>query len=378
MVLREARRRADDGGRDPAGPSEDLYIVLGGYDPGTQQATYAITVNPLVELDLVRLCRDGAWNGARAAARERVRLRGREDTRRRRDHVADDPAAAPARGACARAQHVENPIAVPVVPRTQLEKDLQNEIICMCGTCGRKRIGECTCSLAADMREEVAKMVAEGKTRDQVYAYYIAKYGSQEPLASPIDQGFNRLAWFFPYLVGATGAACIAVVAFRWSRRARSADGAAGPTAERLIDELRDARVRGSSDELREPRLSDPQPPVQGRGTSSSSSRCAASTAAVLMSRRSSPEHLILISLTIGGCRRGRRPGSIACWRRSRLTTCPSSATRRPSVRVRCSSARRRWCCDRSRSSSSTRRWGRCRRRTSTRWRVACARAPSC
>ena len=98
------------------------------------------------------------------------------------------------------------------------------------------------------MREEVAKMVAEGKTRDQVYAYYIAKYGSQEPLASPIDRGFNRLAWFFPYLAGATGAAFIAVVAFRWSR-SEDADGAADrqPEAiedpalrERLEDELRD------------------------------------------------------------------------------------------------------------------------------------------
>jgi cytochrome c-type biogenesis protein CcmH len=138
------------------------------------------------------------------------------------------------------------------VPRTQLEKDLQNEIICMCGTCGRKRIGECTCSLAAEMRSEVAAMVGQGKTREQIYAYYIAKYGSQEPLASPIDKGFNRLAWFLPYLAGATGAAFIAVVAFRWSRKERDEDAAAEEAAsapdtledpalrERLDDELRD------------------------------------------------------------------------------------------------------------------------------------------
>ena len=147
-----------------------------------------------------------------------------------------------------RAQHVENPQMVIVVPKSQLEKDLQSEIICMCGTCGRKRIGECTCSDAAAMREEVANLVAEGKTREQIYAYFIAKYGSQEPLASPIDEGFNRLAWFFPYLIGATGAASIAVVAFRWSRREALPDSAqAAPDAgedpalrERLDDELRD------------------------------------------------------------------------------------------------------------------------------------------
>jgi cytochrome c-type biogenesis protein CcmH len=153
--------------------------------------------------------------------------------------------AAPARAG----QHVENPLAVPVVPRTQLEKDLQNEIICMCGTCGRKRIGECTCSLAAEMREEVARMVAQGKTREQIYDYYIAKYGSQEPLASPHDKGFNRLAWFLPYLAGATGAAFIALVAFRWSRRENQVETEAErqpeviddpALRERLDDELRD------------------------------------------------------------------------------------------------------------------------------------------
>src|SRR4029078_4010802 len=62
-----------------------------------------------------------------------------------------------------RAQHVENPQMVIVVPKSQLEKDLQSEIICMCGTCVRKRIGECTCSDAAALREEVAN-VREGGT----------------------------------------------------------------------------------------------------------------------------------------------------------------------------------------------------------------------
>ena len=145
------------------------------------------------------------------------------------------------------AQHVDNPMAVRIVPRSQLEKDLQSEIICMCGTCGRKRIGECTCGMAADMRAEVAKLVADGKTREQIYQYYIDKYGSQEPLASPIDKGFNRLAWLFPYVIGASGAAMVGFAAFRWSRRDQASREAAPVTSTedpelraRLDDELRD------------------------------------------------------------------------------------------------------------------------------------------
>src|SRR3954463_12912711 len=197
--------------------SEDLYLVLGSYNVSTQEATYKLVINPLVNWIWFGFAVMALGTGLALLPESAFAFA-----------AAKFPAGAATTSllllflllpAPVRAQHVENPQAVIIVPHTQLEKDMQSEIICMCGTCGRKRIGECTCSLAAEMRDEVAKLVAEGKTRQQIYAYYIAKYGSQEPLASPIDEGFNRLAWFFPYLIGATGAASIAVVAFRWSRR---------------------------------------------------------------------------------------------------------------------------------------------------------------
>jgi len=226
--------------------SEDLYLVLGSYNISTQEATYKIVINPLVNWIWFGFAVMAIGTGLALLPESAFAFA-----------VAKVPAGAATTSLLllfvllpwpVRAQHVENPQAVIVVPKSQLEKDMQSEIICMCGTCGRKRIGECTCSDAAAMREEVAKLVAEGKTREQIYAYFIAKYGSQEPLASPIDEGFNRLAWFFPYLIGATGAASIAVVAFRWSRREGAADSAtpaqdAGEDPalrERLDDELRD------------------------------------------------------------------------------------------------------------------------------------------
>ncbi len=111
--------------------------------------------------------------------------------------------------------------------RTPLEKELWRELICMCGTCGRKRIGDFCCGHAAKMRLEVSKLLDEGKTREEVYQYFIAQYGSQEPLGAPIDKGFNRLAWLFPYLVGATGAVGLAFAAVRWSRREHEASAVA-------------------------------------------------------------------------------------------------------------------------------------------------------
>src|SRR5262249_53627977 len=106
-------------------------------------------------------------------------------------------------------QHVERPQNVPVIPKSAPQRELQHEIICMCRTCGRQRLAECQCGIAGEMRQELASLVARGMTREQVYQYYIDKYGSQEPLASPIDKGFNRIAWALPYIAGATGAVLV-------------------------------------------------------------------------------------------------------------------------------------------------------------------------
>ena len=90
-------------------------------------------------------------------------------------------------------------------------------------------------------------MVNKGMTREQVVQFYIAKYGSQEPLAAPIDEGFNRLAWLFPYMVGGVSAVAVGLLALRWSRRepaatspqAHSASATNPALEEQLDDELR-------------------------------------------------------------------------------------------------------------------------------------------
>ena len=73
--------------------------------------------------------------------------------------------------------------------------------------------------------------------------------GSQEPLAEPIDRGFNRLAWAVPYLVGAGGLAFIGTVAVKWSRRRDADDAQPGVAGERVADSALESRL---DDELRD------------------------------------------------------------------------------------------------------------------------------
>ena len=62
----------------------------------------------------------------------------------------------------------------------------------------------------------------------------------------PLDEGFNRLAWLFPYLLGISGAVVVGTVAFRWSSREASVEGV--PLAATVVDAKLAARL---DDELR-------------------------------------------------------------------------------------------------------------------------------
>src|ERR671912_2780646 len=231
------------------GITEDLYIVMPAFDLQDQSASLHIVVNPLV---------NWIWFGfAVMALGTGIALL---PERAYSFAVAKLPAEAASSTtalllvvllmpAAVHAQHVETGQTVPVIARSKLERELQQNLICMCGTCGRQLLSQCQCGMAQSMRSELSKLLEAGRTREQVIDYYIAKYGSQEPLAQPIDEGFNRLAWAVPYMLGATGLLVTGLVAVRWTRRgatARAADASAtnrnapiDPALEsRLNDEL--------------------------------------------------------------------------------------------------------------------------------------------
>jgi cytochrome c-type biogenesis protein CcmF len=130
--------------------------------------------------------------------------------------------------------------------RNPLERQLQREIVCTCGSCGHAGIGECRkdpCPVSHQMRGELAAWIDQGKSHDEIIQAFVETYGSEEMLGAPIDQGFSRMAWLFPYLVGLTGAVSVGLVAVRWSHRGPTYMPETTPAdpdvEERLDDELR-------------------------------------------------------------------------------------------------------------------------------------------
>jgi len=225
---------------------EDLYIVQPAADVATQSASIHIVINPLVNWIWLGFGVMAFGTGIALLPEQAFAFA-----------AASAPAGAATTGMFllallgspgllhAQQQHVEGAETVPLVERSPLERDVGRSIVCMCGTCGRQLVGECTCGVAASMREEISGLVDQGKTKPEILNYYVAKYGSQEALAAPIDEGFNRLAWLFPYLVGAGGLVTIGLFARRWSRpsvfASATAEGAMDAELNaRLDDELRD------------------------------------------------------------------------------------------------------------------------------------------
>ena len=233
--------------------AEDLYIVLAGYELDDQAASFQITVNPLVNwiwfgfsvlalgtglalLPESAFAYAGATVPGGAATASTVLLAGAL--------TLVGPGTA-----LAQPQLLESARQEVNVPTSALEIDLRRSLVCMCGSpgCGKKILAECTCAEAAATRDELKRLVADGLTRDEVLQFYVEKHGSQEGLAEPLDEGFNRLAWLFPYMLAATGAIAMGGAVVRWTRDGKEPDsGAVGAGAEsdvqleaRLDDELR-------------------------------------------------------------------------------------------------------------------------------------------
>jgi len=242
------------------GVAEDLYLVLASFDLGTQAITLNVVINPLV---------NWVWFGfGMLAFGTGIALLPESTLSFAMAKVASPEAAAAGTVALlivamllgsprpARAQHPESDsgsVTTIVPPKNDVEKQLRDEIGCTCGGCAHEPLSKCICGQADHMRAEVREQVELGKTHDDIINYFIANkeqiggkevWGDQQFLVSPLDRGFNRVAWIFPYLLGATGVVGIGLVAMRWSKHPHDVtpgDSASNDAAmnERLDDELR-------------------------------------------------------------------------------------------------------------------------------------------
>jgi cytochrome c-type biogenesis protein CcmF len=224
------------------GIAQDVYVALYTYDTGTQEAELGVNINPLVNwvwfgfgvLAIgigIALLPDAVFSFATAQV----------------------PATAVTTASLLFLAFVLTPAialaqsTIPPIHRTQLERSLENEIMCTCGGC-RLPAGTCgmpNCHGKKEQLEKLHGLILQGLDRNMILAAFVRDFGGEDVLARPRDQGFNRLIWLFPYLLAAGALVVIVYSARRWAARP-------GPLAvagtDARVDATLDARL---DDELR-------------------------------------------------------------------------------------------------------------------------------
>jgi cytochrome c-type biogenesis protein CcmF len=226
-------------------PAEDLYITLGNYDLGEGSAALKLVINPLVDwiwLGFILLAMGTGIALLPDSVLQPVTVRL---------PAGSAAAGAPgsggggAGGAAALLLVLALSLLTPIAARAaastsaQIEEDrkwLEANIMCMCGmgSAGcRHVLKDCgaECGHHPKEREKIRQMLDEGKTRDDIKGYFMERYGGQIALASPLDQGVNRLAWALPYGLGVVGAGALAFGAWRFTKKHKSAAGGGEATA---------------------------------------------------------------------------------------------------------------------------------------------------
>jgi cytochrome c-type biogenesis protein CcmH len=113
-------------------------------------------------------------------------------------------------------------IPADTTPRTPADSALEARTSAVasqlrCPVCQGLSIQDSPSDLSQSMRAVVREQLAQGKTPEQVKAYFVSKYGEWILLA-PSAHGFNLLAYAVPLLVVFGGGAGIVIAVRRWTR----------------------------------------------------------------------------------------------------------------------------------------------------------------
>jgi cytochrome c-type biogenesis protein CcmH/NrfF len=129
--------------------------------------------------------------------------------------------------------------ALAAAPQTSIN-DIEDEVMCpICGTL----LELAESPQAQRQRVLVRRLIAEGKTKDEIKDVLVAQYGRQV-LALPGGSGFDLSAYLVPAIAFVIAVMALAIGVRRWRRAAgpgpgsQATEGPQGEDAERLDADL--------------------------------------------------------------------------------------------------------------------------------------------
>ncbi len=133
---------------------------------------------------------------------------------------------------------------LPASARAGQSQDLEDRVRevasgLSCVVCQNLSVADSPSELAKEMRDLVREQLVQGKTPEQIRAYFVSRYG-EFVLLDPPKRGFNLLLWGLPFLAVVAGACGVYLVARRWTRQ-REAEPCVDPAyARRVQQELQE------------------------------------------------------------------------------------------------------------------------------------------
>lgn len=128
------------------------------------------------------------------------------------------------------------------VAETQVDRDvriLAAEL--RCPVCQGLSLQDSPSELSQEMRDVIRAQLEEGRTKEEVKAYFVSKYG-EWILMQPKAEGFNLAVYVLPVVGLLAGAAFLFLTARKWVRQG----GAAEAQAEAEV-ESEEARTRAQA-----------------------------------------------------------------------------------------------------------------------------------
>ena len=87
-----------------------------------------------------------------------------------------------------------------------------------CPLCNGVRLDNCELQACVQMRELIGQKLEAGESKEAIKAYFVQQYGDVV-LGQPPREGFNLIAYIFPFLAAAIGIAWVVYLVLSWRRR---------------------------------------------------------------------------------------------------------------------------------------------------------------
>jgi cytochrome c-type biogenesis protein CcmH len=100
-----------------------------------------------------------------------------------------------------------------------------------CPRCQGLSIADSPDDLAVQMNAVVREQLREGRSPEEVRAYFVSRYG-EWVLLKPDPRGFNLVVYLVPILVMIAGAGLLGMQVRRWTGGARSAGSSIPPASQ--------------------------------------------------------------------------------------------------------------------------------------------------